>query len=415
MRGDRLNARGGPWTRPVPGIRELAADIVRTASDYVRERQHWSPRTNDAIRARAMGPKPQLGWILGLLLGPRRGGADTLHVFQTERHARYMKMFDPRSVLLTGWVGEWKLARREGYRFAWSFGVTAAVDLAMFREWTLPLRIVLAQWRRALGRPRCVTVYLSEDTLAFGSFLAHLVRGLPNHARSVCIAHGYYGSLDMPLRYEGALCDYNFVWDERQAALLSSTHSGLHVIGPPHDARAQPSPVETVVFVGVGHPSANESVFARSMASYLGIAEVAAQRHGLRVVYRPHPTERADPTVMDALRTRFGELDKLSLVDRLSGPRSVFVGFVSSLLHEASVAGHPVVYVAGQPGAHPVFDRDLDLEPDDPSAFDGWLTRLKALSTPEPADRPAAGPVALERFRRSLAAIDRGTAFAVPR
>jgi hypothetical protein len=392
----------------VPGVRELAADIVRTASDYVRERQHWSPRMNDALRARAMGLRPQLGWVLGLLLRPRVGRTDTLHVFQTVRHACYMKAFDPRSVMLTGWVDEWKLARREGYRFAWSFGATSAVDLAMFRQWTLPLRIVLALWRRALGRPRCVTVYLADDTLAFGSFMAHLVRGLPNDARSVCIAHGYYDRIDVPLRYEGALCDYNFVWDERQVELMSATHTGLHVIGPPHDTRAQVALLNTVVLVGVGHPSCEESVFARSMAVFSGIAEIAARRHGLRVIYRPHPSERVDPRVMEALRARFSELDELSLEGRLSGPRSVFVGFVSSLLHEASVAGHLVVYVAGHPGINPVFDRDLELDPGDLSPIDGWLGHLMASPPPGSADLPTTGPLAKERFSRAISAIGRG-------
>jgi hypothetical protein len=411
MRSDRLIARDGLSARPVPGVRELAADIVRTALDYVRERQHWSPRMNDALRARAMGLRPQLGWVLGLLLGPRVGRTDTLHVFQTVRHARYMQAFDPRSVMLTGWVDERRLARREGYRFAWSFGATSAVDLAMFRQWMLPLWIVLALWRRALGRPRCVTVYLADDTLAFGSFMAHLVRGLPNDARSVCIAHGYYPRLDVPLRYEGALCDHNFVWDERQAALMSPTHSGIHVIGPPHDARAQPTPVETIVLVGVGHPSAEEAVFAQSMTCFAAIAEIAARRHGLRVVYRPHPSERADPRVMEALRARFGELDELPLEDRLSGPRSVFVGFVSSLLHEASVAGHPVVHVAGHPECHPVFVRDLDLDANDLSPIDGWLARVKESGASVPADLAASRSSTVELFRRAVAEIDRCTAF----
>jgi hypothetical protein len=404
-------ARDVPSPRPAPGVGELAADIVRTASDYVRQRQHWSPRMNDALRARAMGLKAPLGWVLGLLLGPRVGRSDALNVFQTVRHAQYMKLFDRRSVMLTGWVDEWRLARREGYRFAWSFGATAAVDLAMFRQWMLPLRIVLALWRRALRRPRCVTVYLSDDTLAFGSFMAHLVRGLPNDARSVCIAHGYYSRLDVPLRYEGALCDHNFVWDERQAELVSSTHSGVQVIGPPHDARAQPTLVETVVLVGVGHPNAEEAVFAQSMICFARIAEIAARRHGLRVAYRPHPAERADPRLMATLRARFGELDELPLEDRLSGPRSVFVGYVSSVLNEASVAGHPVVYVAGHPGCHPVFDRDLDLDADDPSPIDGWLARVKESGAPVPADLAASRPSSVERFRRAVAEIDRCTAF----
>ncbi len=205
------------------------------------------------------------------------------------------------------------------------------------------------------------------------------------------------------------------MWDERQAALLGATHCGIRVIGSPHDARAQPAPLETAVLVGVGHPSAEEAVFARSMAVYSDIARIAAQRHGLRVLYRPHPAERADPAVMDALRARFGELDDLSAADRLSGPRSVFVGFVSSLLHEASVAGHPVVYVAGHPGIRPVFDRDLELGVDDPSAFDGWLARQRVSPPTAPADRPAPEPVALERFQRALAEIDPGTVFAAPR
>jgi hypothetical protein len=415
VRADRLIAQHDAPMRSRPDLRALAADIVRSASDYVRQREHWSPRINEALRAQALGLRPMLGWILGLLGGPRPGRADVLHVFREAKHAAYMKSFDRRNVLLTGWVGEWRLARREGYRFAWSFGVTAAVDLAMFRGWMLPLRIVLAQWRRALGRPRRVTVYLSEDTQEFGTFMAHLVRRLPNDARTVCIAHGYYSRLDVPLRYEGAQCDYNFVWDEHQTALMSATHAGLQVIGPPHDARARPAALETVVLVGVGHPSADEAVFARSMACYAEIAETAARRHGLRVVYRPHPSERADTELMGLLRARFGEPDDLPPAERLGGPRSVFVGFVSSLLYEASVAGHPIVYVAGHPGIHPVFERDLDLDPDDLSAFDGWLARTRASTPCGPADRPAPAPAAPERFRRAVVAIGRADAFAAPR
>ena len=404
----------GAGPRPTRGLRELAADIVDSARDYVRERENWSPLMNVALRARAMGARSPVGFLLGLSQWPRVGRIDALNVFHTARHAHYMLAFDRRSVLLTGWIDEWRLARREGYRFVWSLGATAAVDLAMFRGWMLPLRIVLARWHRALGRPSRVTVYLSDDTSPLGAFMAHLVRGLPNDARSVCIAHGYYGKLDMPLRYEGTLCDHNFVWDERQVELFGQTHRGLQVIGLPYDVRAQPGPVETLVFVGVGHPSAEEAVFERSMTCYAGIASIA-RLHGLRVRYRPHPAERADPQVMDALRTRFGELDEQPLPDRLGGPRSVFVGFVSSLLHEASVAGHLVVYVAGHPGIHPLFARDLELDVDDPSAIDGWLAGLRPSPVPALPERSACEPDALERFRRAVAAIDRPPADAVSR
>lgn len=392
-------------TQPAPEVHRLAEDIVRSALDYVRERQHWSPRMNEALRARAMGLRAPAGLVLGLLQVPRPVDAETVNVFQSARHADFMKTFDRRSVLVTGWVDEWRLARREGYRFVWSFGVTAAVDLAMFRGWMSPLRMMLARWRRALGRARRVTVYLSDDTSPFGTFMAHLARALPNEARSVCVAHGYFCRLDVPLRYEGALCDHNFVWDERQVELLSATHAGLQVIGPPLDARARPAAIDTLVLVGVGHPSAEEAVFERSMRCYAEIAEIAARRHGLRVLYRPHPSERADPALMDSLRARFGGTDDLSSIERLNSPRSVFVGFASSLLFEAAIAGHAAVYVAGRPGVHPVFPRDLELVPEDVSPIDDWLARRRAEPVPAAVADGADAPDVVERFRRAVARI----------
>lgn len=314
-----------------------------------------------------------------------------------------MKAFDPGAVLVVGGASERALAAREGYRFAWSFGIAAAVDLAVHAGLTWPLELQISRWRRLLGGPAEVTVFLREDTLQVGTFLAHAARDLANGARTVCIAHGYYGELDVPLRYEGALCDHNFVWDERQVALLAPTHAGLVVIGAPHDARARPTALETVVLVGVGHPSAEPAVFERSMHCYDEIARIAARRPGLRVVYRPHPAERADPQLMDALRARFGPLDELPLADRLNGALAVFVGFVSSVLHEAAVAGHRVVHVAGHPGARPLFHRDLELSPHDMAPFDAWLDDARGLPPPPPRDDASPQSDALARFRRALA------------
>jgi len=388
----------------MPSTRDLADAIVRSCSDYMQQRTRWSPRLNDELRGRALRIRTVLVAALGLLQWPLLARDEAVHVFHTVRHADYMALFDPASVLVTGGVEEWRLARRRGYRFVWAFGPIDSVDLALFRGWMLPLRLALAQWRWAFGRARRVTVFLFEDTLQHGAFLAHLVGGLANEARSVCIAHGYYGELDVPLRYEGELCDHNFVWDERQVALLSATHSNLAVIGLPYDARALPTPLRTVVLVGVGHPDAEPAVHERSMRCFTGIAAIASQRHGCEVLYRPHPAERADPRLMSALRERFGALDELRLEDRLNGPRAVFVGFVSSLLHEAAVAGHRVVYLPGHPGTRPLFHRDLELSPEDIEPFDGWLERVRDESPESPAGLPRP-PDAQERFRRAVAAL----------
>lgn len=398
-----LAAEGRPAARPVADAAMLAESVVNHCAQYLRQREHWSPRMNAALRVHALRWRTVIGLVLSLTQVPRLGRHETLNVFHTAKHAVYMKAFEARTVLLTGGVDEWTLARREGYRFVWAFGAIAAVELALFRRWTRPLVGVLALWRRALARPRRVTVFLYEDTLSHGTFLAHAARDLANGARTVCIAHGYYGELDVPLRYEGALCDHNFVWDERQVALLAPTHAGLVVIGAPHDARARPTALETVVLVGVGHPSAEPVVFERSMHCYDEIARIAARRPGLRVVYRPHPAERADPQLMDALRARFGPLDELPLADRLNGALAVFVGFVSSVLHEAAVAGHRVVHVAGHPGARPLFHRDLELSPHDMAPFDAWLDDARGLPPPPPRDDASPQSDALARFRRALA------------
>ena len=192
--GDRSPT--GRRARAQPSLGSRAAAIRDSCTTYLSERAHWSPGLNAVHRHLGSRARNMLTFCLGLLLMPRLGRSETVNVFQTAKHAEYMKSFDRRSVLLMGGVAERALAKREGYRFVWAFGVIASVNLALYRNWNLPLTLMLALWRRILSRPQALTVFLYEDTLQHGTFMAHAVRDLPNRVRSVCIAHGYYEILE---------------------------------------------------------------------------------------------------------------------------------------------------------------------------------------------------------------------------
>jgi hypothetical protein len=177
-----------------------------------------------------------------------------------------------------------------------------------------------------------------NDTLPISTLLVMIGKSCPN-VRVVCVQHGLFNSGMHPEDVDGANSDYNLVFDQAQGEELRKRHpmARYEAMGfPSNIERVVLAPVSRVVLVGVGTYE-NLSAWQRSL-SIFGRARDVLAAAGMTSDYRPHPSERPYLKTCIDWPLELGATQGL-----LGGERRAFVGFCSTLLYEASIAGHVVI------------------------------------------------------------------------
>ena len=360
-------------------LKTTANDIKAYCSEWNKQYAVWRPKTIQERKNQAIDFKWFVRAVLSMFITPKHGTSKNIYIFKGLKNKVYMELFDKSSVVIIGSKKEKKYAKEMGYGFIWSWPVRSSVTVNVYRGGRFFILWQLKLWRAQLTKKSKVLIFLNEDTQPIGTFLSQIATVLPNKVTVVCIQHGYYVnhhcSANTP-RLEGKLCEYNFVWDDKQAEIMKSAPGKTYVIGLPYFAEAQARENLPIIFVGTGESDIPE-FYLRSLNIFSQIDELLNQKFSKRAVYRPHPYEFKQPEVMLELEQRFNSVDFLNKIDRLNTGKSIFIGNVSSLLYEAKLAGHYVViFDMNKDLLTPVFDYDLKIDPSNLTGLVDWMNEV---------------------------------------
>jgi hypothetical protein len=264
------------------------------------------------------------------------------YIFLTDRHRDLIQRIATEPVAIIGTAREFLTARKLGLDFCSSGDLYLAAHAILFGRTGIPVDRILRRWISFLSQQQdpCYLV-LPHDTSPISLLLCKLADECPN-IRSVCIQHGLFNAGSDQDDIEGRNALINLVYDEAQKGeMLRRLPSAIvEPMGFPADlptAEAAGNGELDIVLVGTGTTEQPEQL-ARAVAIFREVGRAVAPLDA-RVRYRPHPTERASRLSID-YGMPVNRQDKSSL---LSGRRKVFIGFNSTLLYEAHLAGHLVV------------------------------------------------------------------------
>lgn len=236
---------------------------------------------------------------------------------------------------------ERKFAIDNNFGFIWSFPVTSSIEIMITKGWGFFLRNQIKRWILKLNNFKNIKFILYEDTQPLGVYLNKISTILGSNAKCICIQHGFFPE-NLGIRYDGSMTKYNFVWDHTQINLIGKSSENTYVIGLPYHAVAKKSNHISVVLVGLGTAGDGNESYEKSLKIYKQIKESLNKLNILDIIYRPHPNEWGDKILIARLESIFGDLDRMSKIERLNCSRSIFIGTISSLLYEAGIAGHIV-------------------------------------------------------------------------
>jgi hypothetical protein len=326
-------------------VSDEAEEIVRAAQASFADFAYKREITNDPQILQRMARRG--GWRAELLRPAALVSPNNFRVrgkrfvFLNTRFDQLAASFSGEEAALVGGPGEYAFARKHGLPFCFSGDLFVAAFGILFGKPFVPVRSILRRWLRFFRQQQdpCYLV-VANDTMPLALTLVHIARRCANVV-VVCVEHGLL-SAGPGFEYddlEGRDSHVNLVYTQAQKLEYERRLPGalVEVMGCTSEFEPlQPGPGErTAILVGVGTLGPLEEL-KTSLRIFREAATRLAQA-GWRVEYRPHPSEQGlglVPTEVPTNRQGKREL--------LAGKRKLFLGFGSTLLYEADVAGHAV-------------------------------------------------------------------------
>ncbi|MFC1628323.1 hypothetical protein ACFL3H_04325 [Gemmatimonadota bacterium] len=203
--------------------------------------------------------------------------------------------------------------------------------------------------------PRAVVVKNDSLFLERAVIAAARVAGIP----TMTIQHGLFQRAAGSHVYDGFWTDHMLVWGEYFRDLYLENgilpEECVHVLGYPYPVLASPvraGDVSLSICLLGQSWELNEHSLRKMKHELISIFMDACQRHGIDLVYRPHPAEHRDElhTAFPALRLT-AEAETLAVaIDRFD----LFISWTSTALIEAALHGRSAVQVRS--GAIPMDD-----------------------------------------------------------
>lgn len=382
-------------------MEESARLISENCISWLNMYESYAPNVVLQRRKYMKGIKCLLRTALGLFVKPTINKNEVFYIFEGLRYKEYMKFFNPKSVVVVGTAVERKYAYDYGYGFSWSFPIVASVYFKMGRGWSYPTIRQLTFWKEALLKSSRVTFFLYEDTQQLGSFFVFLAKLLGPQVKSVCIQHGYFCQYELGrMKYDGDLCDVNFVLEKSQAKLMG-INTPFYEIGLPYIASAKQSNCMNVILIGTGMIADGTNIYNNSIDVFADIKTKLTQL-GVKVYYRPHPNEFGDHNAIEKLKETFSIIDYSNKQQILDGPKSIFIGTISTLLYEAGVAGHFVAYLKLHSDITPVFNYDFKFRQNEITKLLEWILSIKSNINMVNKNPNISHIPPLERFNKAL-------------
>jgi hypothetical protein len=359
------------------------------------------PREMKRRRLKNRSIQVMLKVAYGLFWRPNVKAPRSVVLFQGLRSSSLFCLFPKEELYIIGsWI-ERNYAKAHGYGFIPAHPVLYSLLLAIHRNLKLPARWHLRRWRRWIS-DREVTVVVYEDTQPIGTFLALLSDSDEYCYHAICIQHGHFNPRVSPYRPDGRLTEYNLTWSDQQADEISNRPEKTKVVGLPYEATAAPAEGQLrVLFIGLGAgPYQSDGI-----KLFDNIAKAIRSSFGtVKICYRPHPQEFGEPKKIVECERIFGCIDRSEKVKLLNGPRTLFIGEVSSLLYEAKESGHLTAFLPVDPNNIATGFHDITVDPENLDAVVDSIREAIANPPPLPLNRAAAGDP-LQRFTTAVRAL----------
>lgn len=286
------------------------------------------------------------------------------YVFFTNRYRQLLASFGRNEIAVVGGPGDFLSSLRNGLPFCFSGDLYLASQSVIFDRRFVPVDAIIDRWMRFFARQQdpCYLV-VPNDTMPMALLLVSIARRCRN-VRVVCIQHGLLsvGPVYQFDDVEGRNSHINLVYSHGQRGEMERRLPGriVEVMGYPADYPPKGeagSGLRNVLLVGTGTFD-DLTNYQRALDIFHRVADIA-KGVGLRSEYRPHPSE-ARFADLNAIRAPLNRQGKAELLGR---PRMLFIGFASTLLLEAHLAGHAVILLNDEKlPAYPIGDFGVRLD-----------------------------------------------------
>lgn len=273
------------------------------------------------------------------------------YIFYGTKYADIIASLPKQQVLVVGGPAEWLFCKKRGLAFYSFIEPYRAVAEAIASGDTAALEQCYQRMRSDFAQCGAQWLVSSNDVLPATRFLIGVLRETIPGVKLVCIQHGVYQSGYRNDFSDGHISDYNLVYDQHQADILTLNGvpaETIRLFGFHSDyAASQHAPPQPrICLVGEGWHKFNVGLGERHFALMKQLQRDFAARQ-LRALYRPHPNERTL-----AVMRHFGRVDRRPLAacfERFD----LFIAVCSTVLLEANMAGKCAVQIRD-----PAFDAD---------------------------------------------------------
>jgi hypothetical protein len=279
------------------------------------------------------------------------------YIFHGLRHRALLEILPRSEVLVLGGRNEYMYCLQKGYRFHWIGYISKSFQLYIFENKKQPFFRFIKYIRNLfLNKIKSNTyLFLWEDTQPTGLTLSVALRSIPN-LNIVCVAHGMF------LRYknefvpaEGQQCKFNLVWAESQKKMFKEKNGcATFVLGLPYDVKPSSKLSRNVVLIGHCGLDGEKIEYFYSLYHFCKIFTVL-DKAGFNVSYRPHPQDN-----VNFVKSIFSKVSFEDKNTALALERRIYIGFMSSMLFEASKFGNIVIGLDCSPILPIELDFDLD-------------------------------------------------------
>jgi len=289
-------------------------------------------------------------------------GVPRRYAFLNKRAAGLLDKTPGPQTIILGSVSELPFAWRKGALWVPVSGLYICLALT---KWTtcgeLPLaaRLSMIALCRALAPrlPGNGWLIVHSDALPLARALVAITRRLG--ARICCVQHGIFHEEYPFPEIDGSQSDLNVVRSEVDARIIRRANPGGTMLVEPELFRPpRPHKVSMRIRVSLIGEAwyVCDAEFDRLHRRRLREIEAALVLEHIEVSFRPHPAERYRALFYGFRRLDFGS--KRRAFERFN----VFVGYASTLLHEADAVGHLAIQLVHPGHVMPLIARERDRE-----------------------------------------------------
>ncbi len=260
------------------------------------------------------------------------------YIFQNLRYKEIIRQFNPSEVLVLGDISEFNYCKINKYKFHWIGYLFHSFCIFLSKKNNIYLNKSINFIKKTIGENNNYHRYLFlwTDQDISGLVLSSIFKNIKNFS-VICIAHGFHFHPKNNFFYlpDGHFCKYNLVWDSKQISFFKNLKIEPMVLGLPYQIKLPKIISNKIIIVGHGVTEQNE--YHKAIAHFRKIYSLINKKV-FDIEYRPHPNEN-----IEKIKKYFPKINKDKKKNLFKDSQKIYIGFVSSLLYEASMHQNHVI------------------------------------------------------------------------